>query len=373
MSSAVQAVLSATVSLALTLVFAAAQVATASGRDSLAEAIALEDRDPPGALALLATVPQNDPLAARAAYESARITDALLRDLPAAAELYERYQEAHPTSPYASLAAARATYLRNNMGDSPLALAEFEAVTEGWGRHPDPTLISRMERLVFAFPTSPIRVRALFWLCNQRLGHGDADGALRWLTVLLAGQPPSSDAHRAELQVALIEKQRGRYAQAIAIDEHYLDSPDPLAHELAQVQLDAALSGRLYDRLFVAGLALLGLLLVSLAWQAFRHHAPLWPLPFEVQLFLPIATLLALVTFVEDHRVGLAVLGIAGGGSLLATLNGAYLRCSRPRGAWRLAYLGAMGGAAVSLGFCAIHGANLTDLVVTTLTQGADR
>ena len=230
-----------------------------------------------------------------------------------------------------------------------------------------------MERVALDFPRSPIRARALFWLANARYGQGDIPGAIHWLEVLLAGSPKPAEANRAALQKALFEERFGHYAIAIAIDRRFLDSDDPLARELARGQLRSALANRWYASLYLAGLCLLGTLAVGLTAGIVHLRAPLRPLPWEVKLFLPIAGLLALVTLLEDRRVGLAVTGIAAGGALLSVLNGAYLRRVRPRGAWRLTNHGAKVGAAKSLAFCAVHGARLTDLVVTTLQQGADR
>ena len=255
----------------------------------------------------------------------------------------------------------------------PQALAEFESVAEAWGRHPSPELVPRMAKVAMDYPTSPIRTRALFWLSNERQANRDPAGAIHWLDQIRAGNPPPKDAHRADLQIALIEQRAGQYAQALEIEERYLDSDDPLARELARSQKDMALNARLYGRLYVLGLSLIGLLAAGLSFGVWRRKAALRPWPWELKFYLPIALLFTGLTFVKDHKVGFAVLGIVLGGSLLALLNGAYLRVARPTGPWRMLYLGAVGGAAASLAFCAVHGANLTDLVLTTIEQGADR
>jgi expansin (peptidoglycan-binding protein) len=68
-----------------------------------------------------------------------------------------------------------------------------------------------------------------------------------------------------------------------------------------------------------------------------------------------------------------AVLIIAGGGGILAALSGAYLRVASPRGLLRWLHLFAAVAAAASLAFCAVQALDLTQLVVDTIEQGADR
>lgn len=343
--------------------------------DPMAQAIAIENADPKAAIALLSPLADSaaEPNAARADYERARITDTLLHDPKAAAQLYRAHLSNYPSSPYLSMARSRADYLAANMGECPEALAEFEAVAEAWGRHASADLVPRMEHAALSCPTSPIRDRALFWLSSQRVSAGDSAGGVHWLEVLIAGSSAPKDVHRAELQIAVIESRARHYARALEIERRYLDSADPLARELARNQLESTLDAQLYDRLFALGLSLIAALFLGLLFGVRRRRAALRPLPFEVKLYLPIAALLSALTLAEDRRVGLAVLGIVISGGILAVLNGAYLRSAHPRGPWRLLYLGAVGGAAISLGFCAVHLAHLTDLVITTLTQGADR
>ena len=64
---------------------------------------------------------------------------------------------------------------------------------------------------------------------------------------------------------------------------------------------------------------------------------------------------------------------VFGGGLLLATLQGAYLRTAAPQGVRRIVHLLAAAAAATSLAYCAVYAVGLTDLVVTTIEQGADR
>jgi len=339
-------------------------------------ALALERQGKvPDALAALASAhePPGSASSGRVLYERARITDEHLRDPLSAAKLYGDYVAAFPQGPYARLSADRQQYLVRNGTPAPQALAEYEAILGEFARHPSAQLVPRMSQVIDRYPAFPLRPRACFWLANILRQRQDFDGAAHWLGVVLHDYPGTGDAHRADISLAQDAVSQHQFAAAMSTFERYVDSDDPLARELARAQLRVARNLRLWFWLFRGGLVLLGGWLAALTLGILRRHAPFWPLPFEARLFGPIAVVMALLTFVESRRVGVAVSIIAGGGVLLATLQGVYLRASAPRGLRRLVHVLVSAGAAASLAFCAIDACGLTDLVITTIEQGADR
>ncbi len=366
--------------LALAVVFVALPAEPAP----LAQARALEKAsDPKGAVALLdaAAAAATDPfLRGRFQYEAARTADERLHDPLGAAKRYGDYVAAFPTGPYASLARDRQRYLVQNAGDVPEALAEYEDSLRAFSRGEVVSSLHRVEALVLRYKTFPLRARACFWLSNALRQRGDLAGAERWLGVVMRDEPGSEDARRADLAVAGLRQQTHDYGEAIATYERYLDSPDPLARELARAQLAFSIEGRRWRRLYFAGLLVLAVAILALLAGVWRRRAPLWPLPFEVWLFLPVLLLFTPLAFYEDRsrvvgggQVGFVVLAIGLGASIVATLNGAYLRAAAPRGALRLLYLALAIASVASIAYCAIYGLDLMDLVVTTLEQGADR
>ncbi|MHB8420980.1 MAG: tetratricopeptide repeat protein [Myxococcales bacterium] len=342
----------------------------------VAGALALErEGKPREALAALAAAhaEPGSALAGRILYERARLTDEHLRDPLAAAKLYGDYVAAFPTGAYAKLAADRQAYLLRNGGPAPEALADYEDVLRDFARSPGGDLVARMGQVIDRFPTFPLRDHACFWLANVLRQKGDYAGAAHWLGVIVRDDPGSDDARRAELGLAQDLVAQNDFAAGIAAVQRYVDSDDPLARELARSQLAIARERRLWYWLFRGGLAVISGFGLALAAGIFRRRAPLRPFPFEVRLFAPVAALLILLTFAANRKVGVAVAIIAGGGVVLTALQGAYLRAASPRGLrrWLTVLVGA--AAAASLGFCAINACGLTDLVVETLTQGADR
>ncbi len=312
-------------------------------------------------------------MAGRLLYERARITDDDLEDPVAARQFYLEYLAAFPKGPYAKLADDRRRYLEVNGTPSPQALAEYEDVLKTFSHVPFEQAAGRMAQIVQAYPAFPLRVRACFWLANLWRQHQRFDEASRWLRLIVHDYPDSRDAHRADLAIAQDDVAQDHFVAGLAELRRYVDSPDPLAREIARAQLGFALERRDWYYLFRAGLALLAVWLGALVFGIARRHAPVFPLPFEVRVFLPVAVFIGVLAFYEKPRVGVAVLIIAGGGGILATLSGAYLRVASPRGLMRWLHLFAAAAAAASLAFCAVQALDLTQLVVDTIDQGADR
>ncbi len=316
--------------------------------------------------------PEGAALQGRVLYEQARITDEDLKDPIGASRLYAAYVAAFPRGPYAGLARDRADYIARN-GRPPEALAEYEDVLRAFSRGDLGGSLARMETLAEKYPGFPLRARACFWIANVLRQQERYDEAEHWLGVIVQGAPGSRDAHRAELAIAQLESGRDHFAAALAIDRRFLDSPDPLARELARNQLEFTLEARTFRRLFWLGLLVAGGLLVGLAVGIVRRRARLLPLPFELRLYGPIAVLFSLLTVYESRRVGGAVSAIFASGALLLLLNGAYLRAAAVRGLRRWLHLLAAAGAAAGIAYCVVYSTNLTELVVDTIEQGADR
>ncbi len=323
--------------------------------------------------ALAAPADPGSPLAGRLLYERARITDDDLEDPVAAGKLYGDYLAAFPTGPYARLADDRRHFLAVNGAPSPQALAEYEDVLKTFAHIPADQAAARMAEVVAKYPAFPLRVRACFWLANLGRQHKNYEEAAKWLRLIVHDYPGTTDGRRADLAIAQDEVAQNQFVAGIAGMRRYLDSTDPLAREIARAQLGFALEHRTWYYLFRMGLAVIGLWLGALTVGIVRRHAPLLPLPFEVRLFLPVAVFIGALALYENRRVGVAVLIIAGGGGILAAASGAYLRVASPRGVLRWLHLLAAAAAAASLAFCAVQALDLTELVVTTIEQGADR
>lgn len=327
------------------------------------------------AVALLAGVSAKpgDALAGRALYEQARIVDEHFRDPLRAATLYGAYVAAYPAGPYAHLSADRRDYLIKNATPAPEAFAEFEDILRELPRLPEDQAIARMAAVVEKYPRFPLRARACFWLANADRQRGDWDGAARWLAVIVRDEPDSPDAHRAEITLGQNLVAQHRFAEAIALFARYLDSADPLARELARSQIFFARERRRWYWLFCGGVALLLGWLLGLAAALWRRRVPLRPFPFEAKLFAPVAAVIVALTVFENRKVGAAVAAICAAGLLFTVLNGAYLRAATGRGVARWAHVLVAAAASASLAFCAIQAFGLTELVVDTIEQGADR
>jgi tetratricopeptide (TPR) repeat protein len=312
-------------------------------------------------------------MAGRLLYERARITDDDLEDPLAARKLYGDYLAAFPKGPYAKLADDRRRFIETNGTPSPQALSEYEDVLKTFSHVSFEQSSARMAHIVAAYPAFPLRFRACFWLANLWRQHKNYDEASRWLRLIVHDYPDSPEAHRADLAIAQDDIAQDHFVLGIAEMRRYVDSPDPLAREIGRAQLGFAIEHRDWYYLFRGGLAAIALWLGALVLGIVRQRAPLFPLPFEVRIFVPVAVFIGVLAFYENRRVGVAVLIIAGGGGLLAALSGAYLRVASPRGVLRWLHLLAAAAAAASLAFCAVQALNLTQLVVDTIEQGADR
>ncbi len=342
----------------------------------VAAALALDRRGKPReALAELPPPPEGtDPaVASRILYERARLTDEHLRDPLGAARLYGDYLVAFPQGPYARLAEDRKSYLIRNGTPAPEALAEYDDILRDFSRRPVDEMAGRMARLIEGFPAFPLRARACFWLANILRQQGDFAGAARWLGVVVHDYPGTGDERRAHIALAQDQVAQNHFAAGIAGLQRYVDSDDPLARELARAQVEGARQRRVWYWLFRGGIALTSTWLVVLLLGLWRRRARLLPLPFEARLFGPVAAVMVALSMFENRRAGVAVLIILGGGFLFAALQGAYLRAATPRGLRRLLPIVVSAGVAASLAFCAIDACGLTDLVVATITQGADR
>ena len=359
----------------LRLLLAILAASSASGPSPLDAALALEHQGQYKAAleALAAPAEAGVPMAGRLLYERARITDDDLEDPVAAGKLYADYVAAFPQGPYAKLADDRRRYLERNGTPSPQALAEYEDVLKTFAHVSAERAAERMAQVVEKYPAFPLRARACFWLANLGRQRKDYDEAARWLRRIVADYPDSTEAHRADLALAQDQVAQHYFVAGIAGMQRYVDSSDPLAREIARAQLGFAYERRTWYYLFRGGLAVIGLWAAALVVGIVRRRAPLFPLPFEVRLFLPMAVFIGLLAVYENRRVGVAVLIIAGGGAILAALSGAYLRVASPRGLLRWLHLFASVAAAASLAFCAVQALDLTELVVTTIEQGADR
>jgi hypothetical protein len=338
-------------------------------------ALALERSGKPQAAleALVAPAGADAALAGRVLYERARITDETLRDPLAAAKLYGDYVAAFPQGAYAKLASDRRQYLERNGTPAPQALAEYEDIIKSFSHAPADQAAARMAHVVAAYPAFPLRPRACFWLANLARQNKDFVEATKWLRLIVHDYPDSSEARRAEISIAQDEVGQHHFAEGIANLRRFVDSQDPLAREVARAQLEFAIQRRDWFYLFWSGVAVIGLWLSALVLGIVRRRAPLRPLPFEFRLFLPIALFMSPLAVYEHRRAGVAVLIIMGGGSLLALLSGVYLRAASPKGLARWLHLFASAAAAASLAFCAVQALDLTELVVTTIEQGADR
>jgi hypothetical protein len=219
-------------------------------------------------------------------------------------------------------------------GPEPLRL--FEEATSGLSRLPPAEARARMETLIHRFPDSPLVARALFWLAEDDHREHRTDDALGAYREIERRWPGTEWGHRAE---EAIRRVHGEQAQA------------------RRRRLFTAASGVIFAAF-----------LIFYGARAFRGESRRTPLPIEIVYYLPVAALFVAAAATEHGSIARATALLAIGGAALV-----FFVAQHPPPRRRTLHVAALGLAITALFTFAVRTQGLTDLVLETLRNGAER
>ena len=212
------------------------------------------------------------------------------------------------------------------------------------------------------------RDRALFWLGSVRLSTHDLPGARGFWARLRREHPGSAWLERADLGEADASAQERDYGDALRWLARTAQAKDPAVRELSR--LAAAQVRTLRDRrrlAWGAGLFALLVLAALLGSAARQRRVPLWPLPAEARVLLPVLAVLALLSLGQDPAPRAAVLQVCAAGAVFSVANGWSARETKVARALQAASALA---ALAACGYVAIWRADLVNMVLETFRAG---
>ena len=214
------------------------------------------------------------------------------------------------------------------------------------------------------------RDRALYWIGSVSLQRRDFAAARSLFARLRRDHPASPWIERADLGEAEASAQERDFQGSLRWLEKAAQAKDPAVRELARLSSAQVDTLRARQRLAVAAgafaLLVLALLLVSIARRGSR---PLWPLPAEVRVLLPVLAVLSLLSLRQDPAPRAAVLEVCAAGALLAVASGLSQRKSAGgRALQALGTVAALGACA----YIAVWRADLVNMVLETFRAGPE-
>jgi hypothetical protein len=217
------------------------------------------------------------------------------------------------------------------------------------------------------------RDRALFWLGSVRLNALDLPSARAFFARLRREHPGSPWLERADLGEADACAVERDYGAALEWLQRASAASDPAVRELARLSTAQLQALRVQQRwTYAAGafaILIVGLWLVAL-WR--RRPLPLWPLPDEARVLLPVLGVLAVLSLRIDPAPRAAVLQLCAAGALLVILSGLYRRAANPGRALRALQTAST---VLALGACfwvAIYRHDLVNMVLETFRAGPE-
>lgn len=315
-----------------------------------------------------------DAFADDALLEMARIYDERLGDPLRAAETYERLARAYPESRLATRATRRAAALRTAMGPGAAharAVAEMNAVLNGFASRPRAESIARMEALLRSDPDFPDAPRATFWLGTTLDGEGRRAESLARFAEVRRRWPGTEWASRAARAEGDAHLAAGELDDA---ERSYRAMPPGDSQTAGLARLRTA-RGR--TRLATLAWIVLGALSAAALFELWRRARSLRPLvrpPVEVLYLLPVAALFAGAGLTENPALARGIATVCAGGVLVAWLSGAALEAARPVGVARaVAHALAAAAAVACVVWIALTREGLIDFVLETLRFGPER
>ncbi len=217
------------------------------------------------------------------------------------------------------------------------------------------------------------RDRALYWIGSVRLQTRDLPAARAAFERLRSEYGGSPWVERALLSEAEASAQEGNYSASLDWLARAGQAQDKAVRELTRLQSAQVRTLLKRQRLATAaGLFALAVLALFAASVARRWPVPLFPLPAEARVLLPVLGVLALLSLRQDPAPRAAVLQICAAGGFLVTASGLSQRAAnagRLGGALRaLAALAAL----AAWSYVAIFRADLVGMVLETFRAGPE-
>jgi len=256
--------------------------------------------------------------------------------------------------------------------DTPAARRDsFLSLLRTYPDRPPAETFQQVARLVDEGPF-PERDRAEYWIASARLAAGDRPGAREWFARLARDYPASVWEERSWLGLGDAAAQERGHARALDWYARGLAAHDAAVREQArvssgQVRILRARQRRAWGAgaaaLLVAGFFLYG-------WR--KACGPLWPLPAEARIVLPVLAVLCVLSIKVDPAPRTAVLELCIGGAALVLLSGLRLRALQPRGAAKAMHVVLALVALGCLAYVAVYQGDLVGMVMETFRVGPE-
>jgi len=310
-----------------------------------------------------------DDVAPEALFEAALLYEETLSEPETARRYYRELCERYPHSRLLRRAQKRLEALAAALSTGAAPLVLFQAILRSTGESSRERQ-SRLAALLAEHPDFALADQALFLLADTALRLGEGDAARRYLDELYRRYPQSQWAgqgHKLHAETLLASR---RIAEARSHYQALLRFPGPLWPLLAQEGLVACsqASRRLY--LAITAWGLLGLLALCALYYGRKG---LWPPPFEIYYYVPVAGFLSGAALLVQGGAGGAVVapiwqfGLAG--AVLSWLAAAAARRPRSRLFWGL-FVRAAG--VVALSYLIVYHHGLIDVLIETVRNGPE-
>jgi hypothetical protein len=209
-------------------------------------------------------------------------------------------------------------------------------------------------------------------MASARLAAGDRPGAREWFARLARDYPASVWEERSWLGLGETAAQERDYALALDWYARGLAAREAAVREQARISSGQVRILRARQRwAWAAGAAALlvaGFFVYS--WR--KARGPLWPMPAEARIVLPVLAVLCVLSIKVDPAPRTAVLELCIGGAALVLLSGLRLRALRPRGAAKAMHVALALAALGCLAYVAVYQGDLVGMVMETFRVGRE-
>jgi hypothetical protein len=242
------------------------------------------------ALLRLAHEQPQDDIAPEALFEAGVLYEEHINDPEAARRCYKELGERYPHSRLLRRAQQRLSQLDIALRSGPAPLITFQAILRKSAEGSKERFL-RLSELLTAHPDFSLADQVLFLLADTALRSGDRAGLERSLQELYRRFPRSvwaAQGHRLHAEALL---QAHHIAAARAEYRVLLDYPGPL---WPLISSEGLVSCQRAARLLYAAVAAGLYLGLCALFILIRHYRRLWPPPFELWYYAPVAALLTL-------------------------------------------------------------------------------
>jgi hypothetical protein len=247
----------------------------------------------------------------------------------------------------------------------------FLELLRGYPERPPAETFRQVAQLIDEGPFAE-RDRAEYWIGSARLAGGDRDGARAWFARLARDYPGSVWEERSLLGLGDAAAQERRFALSLQWYGRASAARDAAVRELAHISSGQVLILRARQRLaWAAGIfAFAVALFFVISWR--RARGPLWPMPAEARIVLPVLAVLALLSVKVDPAPRAAILELCAGGAALVFLSGLRLRALRLRGFSKALHALLALAAVACLAYVAVYDGDLVGMVMETFRAGPE-